>query len=310
MNKKEIEKFKVEDGNKFKLSDYTTVLKNKMIEKEEAVLQIQKDIQELAALQDVLYAENRRAVLIIIQAMDAAGKDGTIKHIMSGVNPAGVKVTNFKSPSINELDHDYLWRHYVALPAKGDIGIFNRSHYENVLITKVHPEYILNEKHINIKELKDINKSFWQKRYKQICRFEKNLTENDTIILKFFLHVSKDVQKKRFLDRIDDPTKNWKFSADDLKERMYWDAYQLAYEEAIMNTSTANAPWYIIPADEKWFTRYSIGNIICAELKKLNMSYPTISDNERNALIVAKETLSKEGSVENKQNKESKSLSI
>lgn len=310
MNKKEIEKFKVEDGNKFKLSDYTTVLKNKMIEKEEAVLQIQKDIQELAALQDVLYAENRRAVLIIIQAMDAAGKDGTIKHIMSGVNPAGVKVTNFKSPSINELDHDYLWRHYVALPAKGDIGIFNRSHYENVLITKVHPEYILNEKHINIKELKDINKSFWQKRYKQICRFEKNLTENDTIILKFFLHVSKDVQKKRFLDRIDDPTKNWKFSADDLKERMYWDAYQLAYEEAIMNTSTANAPWYIIPADEKWFTRYSIGNIICTELKKLNMSYPTISDNERNALIVAKETLSKEGSVENKQNKESKSLSI
>ena len=304
MNKKDIEKFKVEDGNKFKLSDFATEFKNKKIEKEEAELQIQEDILELSKLQDVLYAENRRAVLIVIQAMDAAGKDGTIKHIMSGVNPAGVKVTNFKSPSTIELDHDYLWRHYVALPAKGEIGIFNRSHYENLLITKVHPEYILNEKHIDINDLKDVNKSFWQKRYKQICRFEKNLTENDTIILKFFLNVSKDVQKKRFLDRIDDPTKKWKFSTDDLKERVHWDAYQSAYEDAIVNTSTPNAPWYIIPADEKLFTRYTIGSIICEELKKLNMTYPTLSDNERTALLQAKETLSKENSVENKQNKE------
>lgn len=291
MNKIDIDNFRVEDGNKFKLSDYATKITNKKIEKEEALLLIQNDIQELSELQDILYAENRRAVLIVIQAMDAAGKDGTIKHIMSGINPAGVKVTNFKSPSTIELDHDYFWRHYVALPRKGEIGIFNRSHYENVLITKVHPELILNENHINIESLKDIDKSFWIKRYNQIWRFEKNLVENDTIILKFFLHVSKEVQKKRFLDRIDDPSKNWKFSAADLKKRVFWDEYQSAYEDAITHTSTENAPWFIIPADEKWYSRFLVGNIICSQLKKLNLSYPTVSDNEREDLRKAKEQL-------------------
>jgi len=210
---------------------------------------------------------------------------------MSGVNPEGVQVTSFKSPTITELDHDYFWRHYIALPGKGEIGIFNRSHYENVLITKVHPEFILNEKHAGINSVDDINKSFWETRYKQICRFEKNLVENDTTVLKFFLHVSKDEQKKRFLDRIDDPTKNWKFSTADLKERAYWDAYQLAYVEAIRNTSTKDAPWFIIPADEKWYSRYIVGKIICNELKKLNLEYPGISDNEREALLKAKEAL-------------------
>ncbi|MDP4238359.1 MAG: polyphosphate kinase 2 family protein, partial [Bacteroidota bacterium] len=190
--------------------------------------------------------------------------------------------------------HDYFWRHYVALPAKGEIGIFNRSHYENVLVTKVHPEFILNEKHDSIKTIKDIDKSFWQKRYKQLCRFEKNLIENDTTILKFYLHVSKEVQKKRFLDRIDDPTKNWKFSAADLKERAFWDDYQQAYEDAIANTNTKAAPWFIIPADQKWYSRYIVGKIICHELKKLNLSYPTLSESERKALLKAKETLLKE----------------
>ncbi|MEI7676329.1 MAG: PPK2 family polyphosphate kinase, partial [Bacteroidales bacterium] len=223
--------------------------------------------------------------------MDAAGKDGTIKHIMSGVNPAGVKVSSFKSPSTLERNHDYFWRHYVALPGKGEIGIFNRSHYENVLVAKVHPEIILNEKHNDIRSVKDIHKSFWQERYKQICRFEKNLTENDTIILKFFLHVSKDEQKKRFMDRIDDPNKNWKFSVMDLKERSFWNEYQSAYEEAIRKTSKKSAPWYIIPADEKWYSRYLIGSIICAELRKLDLSYPIISDAERLALQKAKDTL-------------------
>ena len=287
----DIDHFQIIDGNKFSLTDYPTLIKSKNIEKEEGELLIQEDIQELAALQDVLYAENRHAVLIVIQAMDAAGKDGTIKHIMSGVNPAGVKVSSFKSPSTNELNHDYFWRHYLALPGKGEIGIFNRSHYENVLVTKVHLEFILNEKHSNLRSQKDIDKSFWEDRYKQICRFEKNLAENDTLILKFFLHVSKDVQKKRFLDRIDDPKKNWKFSAADLKERAFWDEYQSAYEDAIENTATKSAPWFIIPADEKWYTHYLIGNIICSELKKLDLAYPVISDTEKTALLTAKAAL-------------------
>ena len=290
-DKQDFDDFKITDGNKFKLSDYPTEVKKKRLDKEEGESLIQKDIEELSALQDILFADSRHAVLIVIQAMDAAGKDGTIKHIMSGVNPSGVKVNSFKSPSTPELDHDYFWRHYIALPGKGEIGIFNRSHYENVLITKVHPEFILNEKHSTIKSVRDINKSFWKDRYKQICRFEKNLTENDTTILKFFLHVSKDVQKKRFLDRIDDQKKNWKFSAADLKERAFWDDYQAAYEDAIANTSTKSAPWFIIPADEKWYTRYLVGNIICTELKKLDLSYPVISDAKKEALKKSKEAL-------------------
>jgi len=287
----DIDKFKIIDGKKFSLTDYPTEINKKGLEKAEGELLIQKDIIDLAALQDVLYAENRHAVLIVIQAMDAAGKDGTIKHIMSGVNPAGVKVSSFKSPSTNESNHDYFWRHYLALPGKGEIGIFNRSHYENVLVTKVHPEFILNEKHSKINSIKDVDKYFWNDRYKQICRFEKNLAENDTLILKFFLHVSKDVQKKRFLDRIDDPKKNWKFSSADLKERAFWDEYQSAYEDAIENTATKSAPWFVIPADEKWYTHYLIGNIICSELKKLDLAYPVISDTERTALITAKAAL-------------------
>ena len=290
-NKINLEDFRITDGNKFSLSDFSTDIKKKGLDKSEGELLIKKDIEELATLQDVLYAESRHAVLIVIQAMDAAGKDGTIKHIMSGVNPAGVKVSSFKTPSTTELDHDFFWRHYAALPGKGEIGIFNRSHYENVLVTKVHPEFILNEKHSNIKTLKDIDKLFWENRYKEICRFEKNLVENDTTIMKFFLHVSKDVQKKRFLDRIDDPKKNWKFSAADLKERAFWDDYQKAYEDAIRFTSTKSAPWYIIPADDKWYSHYLVGNIICHELKMLDLSYPVISDTERTALLKAKDAL-------------------
>ncbi len=290
-SKTDTDRFKVTDGKNFILADYPTEIRDKGMDKEEGKKLTQKDIEEMASLQDVLYADNRHAVLIVIQAMDAAGKDGTIKHIMSGVNPAGVKVTSFKAPSAQEIDHDYFWRHYQALPAKGEIGIFNRSHYENVLVTKVHPEIILNEKHRNISSVKDIDKSFWQERYKQICRFEKNLTGNDMTILKFFLHVSKEEQKKRFLDRIDDPDKHWKFSSSDLKERAHWDEYQKAYEDAIINTSTDDAPWYIIPADDKWYMRYMVGKIICNELKKLKLSYPQISDEEKAALSTAKESL-------------------
>ena len=208
--------------------------------------------------------------------MDAAGKDGIIKHVLSGLNATGVKVSSFKTPTKEELDHDYLWRHAKALPARGEIGIFNRSHYENVLVTRVHPEYILNENLPDIDSLKDIDHDFWKSRFKQINRFEKNLAENGTIILKIFLHVSKDEQKKRFLERIDNPDKNWKFAIADAEERKHWDDYMKAYEEMLGATSTEHAPWYVLPADDKWFTRLCLGAIIYAEFEKLGLEYPTV----------------------------------
>lgn len=248
-------------------------------------------------MQDKLYAHDQYSVLIVLQAMDAAGKDGAIKHVISGLNPSGVKVASFKTPSKEELDHDYIWRHYKALPARGEIGIFNRSHYENVLVTKVHPEYILNENLPGIDSLKDIDKKFWESRYKQINRFEKNLTENGTIILKIFLHVSKEEQKKRFIERIDNAEKNWKFSIADAKERKYWDQYQAAYEEMLRETSTEHAPWYVLPADDKWFTRLCLAAIIYFEFEKLGLSYPEVSEEQKQALqMVKKELMAEPGS--------------
>jgi PPK2 family polyphosphate:nucleotide phosphotransferase len=226
--------------------------------------------------------------LIIFQAMDAAGKDGAVKHIMSGFNPLGVKVYSFKAPNSHELDHDYFWRHQLALPARGEIAIHNRSHYENVLVTKVHPEFVLAENIPGIDSVEDIDKKFWEQRYKQIRRFEKNLTDNGMIILKFFLNVSKKEQKKRFLERIDDPSKNWKFSLSDLKERGFWDDYQKAYEEALSATSTEYAPWFVIPADDKWYARLSIAAIIYREFEKLEFSYPTVSEKQKEELQKAK----------------------
>ena len=242
-------------------------------------------------MQDKLYAEGKHSILIVLQGMDTSGKDGTVKHLLSGLNPSGVKVHNFKTPSSIELSHDYLWRHYKELPARGEIGIFNRSHYENVLITKVHPEMLLQEKLPGIHSVKDVQKEFWEKRYDQINNFEKIITENGTIILKFFLHLSKDEQKRRFIERIDDPKKNWKFSLADIKERGYWDDYQKAYTEAIYRTSTEYAPWFIIPADDKWYTRTIIGNIIFKRFRQLNLSYPTVSAQFKEILQQAKQTL-------------------
>ncbi len=210
-----INQLQVKPGSKVNLKKFYTDYDHKMVTKEEGEEILERGIRQLAEMQDKLYAHNEYSMLIVFQAMDAAGKDSSIKHIMSGLNPQGVKVTSFKTPSTTELDHDYFWRHYKELPARGEIGIFNRSHYENVLVTRVHPEYILNENLPDVDTLKDINENFWQKRYRQINRFEKNIHENGTIILKFFLHVSKKEQKKRFLERIDDPTKNWKFSLAD-----------------------------------------------------------------------------------------------
>jgi PPK2 family polyphosphate:nucleotide phosphotransferase len=248
-------------------------------------------MSNLAVLQDKLYAHNQYSVLIVLQAMDAAGKDGIIKHVMSGLNPTGVKVSSFKTPSKEELDHDYLWRHAKALPSRGEIGIFNRSHYENVLVTRVHPEYILSENLPDVSSVKDINKSFWEKRYKQINRWEKNLAENGTIILKFFLHVSKDEQKKRFLERINDKEKNWKFSVADAQERKHWDKYMAAYEELLSATSTDYAPWYVLPADDKWFTRLCLGAVIFFEFEKLGLSYPAVSQEQLDKLEAVKKEL-------------------
>lgn len=293
---KYLETLKVKEGRKISLTkDFETDYDHKMVDKAEGVRILQEGIENLAILQDKLYAHNQYSVLIVLQAMDAAGKDGIIKHVMSGLNPTGVKVSSFKAPSKQELDHDYFWRHALELPSRGEIGIFNRSHYENVLVTRVHPEYILQENLPHIESLKDIDKSFWKERYMQINRWEKNLSENGTIILKFFLHVSKDEQKKRFLDRINDKEKNWKFSVADAAERKHWDDYMKAYEEMLSATSTDYAPWYVLPADDKWFTRLCLGAIIFFEFEKLGLSYPVVSADQIKKLQAVKQELLAEG---------------
>jgi PPK2 family polyphosphate:nucleotide phosphotransferase len=289
-----VEKFKVGEGKEVNLKDWLTDDKDKPVDKPGGVSLLQSDLQKLAEIQERLYASNRYSVLIVFQAMDAAGKDSIIKHVMSGLNPQGVNVTPFKTPTHQELEHDYLWRHYLALPARGMVGIFNRSHYENVLVTRVHPEYILNENLPGIRSVNDIDKTFWEKRFKQINHFEKTLVDNGTVILKFFLHVSKKEQKKRFLERINDPVKNWKFSSTDIQERGLWKDYRKAYEDMLEHTSLALSPWFVIPADDKWFTRLAIANIIVSELSKLDLSYPTLSAQQKKSLEDAKKILTGE----------------
>ncbi len=281
-------------GKEIRLKEWLTDDKDKPLNKEEGDEILKKDILNLSELQEKLYASNRFSVLIVVQAMDAAGKDSVIKHVMSGLNPQGVSVTPFKTPTHQELEHDFLWRHYIALPARGMVGIFNRSHYENVLVTRVHPEYILNENLPGIKAIADIDRSFWERRFKQINYFEKTLADNGTVILKFFLHVSKKIQKKRFLERINDPKKNWKFSIGDLKERNLWKDYKKAYEDMLQNTSSDKAPWFIVPADDKWFTRIVIANIIVNELSNLDLGFPLATEQQKRDLEEAKKILTGE----------------
>jgi PPK2 family polyphosphate:nucleotide phosphotransferase len=276
------------------LKNYKTRYSGRLLEKKEAQDLLEESRKKLAKIQDKFFADNRYSVLIILQAMDAAGKDGAVKHIMSGFNPLGVKVHSFKTPTPQELDHDYLWRHTLALPGRGEIAIHNRSHYENVLITRVHPEYLLNENIPGIDSSKDAGSDFWEERFKQINRFEKNCSENGTVILKFFLHLSREEQRKRFLDRIEDPSKNWKFSAADLKERSYWDEYQDAYQDAIRATSKKHAPWFIVPADDKWFTRLAIATIINEHFEELDIHYPAVSEAQKSALEKARRELMEE----------------
>jgi PPK2 family polyphosphate:nucleotide phosphotransferase len=278
----------VKPGSKVNLKDFNTRYTANFQDKEDAAEMLNKDILRLSELQDMLYAMNKYSLLVVIQAMDAAGKDGTIKHVMTGVNPQGCNVTSFKQPSVEELEHDFLWRITKAMPKRGMIGIFNRSHYEEVLVTRVHPEYILGQNIPGYDTVDKIDKKFWAKRYEMINNFEKQAYENGTIILKFFLHVSKDEQKKRFLARINEPEKNWKFSTSDVKERLLWDKYMKVFEEAIENTCTDYAPWYIIPADRKWFMRVAVGDIIVGTLEKLNLAYPTINEKEKQELQEAK----------------------
>ena len=287
----DIKKFIAKPGEKISLKDYDTDFTNGK-NKDEAIESLKENKKDLKELQDVFWADDRYSLLIVLQAPDAAGKDGVIKHVMSDINPQGCVVHSFKAPTKQELDHNYLWRHYIALPTRGQIGIFNRSHYENVLVTKVHPEYIIGEKIPEIETVKDVNKDFWKKRYDQINDFEKEISSNGTIILKFYLNLSKAEQKKRFLERLDSPDKNWKFSSADLKERAFWKDYQNAYEDMLSNTSTNYAPWHIIPADNKWFTRMAIGEIIVEKLKSLDLRYPKPENME--ALQQAKKQLEEE----------------
>jgi PPK2 family polyphosphate:nucleotide phosphotransferase len=288
------DKYSAGIGKEIQLKEWLSDDKDKPLNKEEGEEMLRKDILTLSELQEKLYASNRFSVLIVIQAMDAAGKDSVIKHVMSGLNPQGVSVTPFKTPTHQELEHDFLWRHYIALPERGMVGIFNRSHYENVLVTRVHPEYILNENLPGIKAITDIDDSFWERRFKQINQFEKTLAGNGTVILKFFLHVSKKIQKKRLLERINDPKKNWKFSIGDLKERSLWKDYRKAYEDVLQYTSSDKAPWFIVPADDKWFTRIVIANIIVNELSKLDLGFPLMTDQQRKDLEEAKKILTGE----------------
>lgn len=276
---------------KFSIKKASTSYKGKLT-KEEGVQLLIQEKEKLRELQEKLYADGSQSLLVVLQAMDAAGKDSMIEHVFGGVNPQGCNVTSFKTPSSKEYSHDFLWRHYLALPQKGMIGIFNRSHYESVLVCKVHPEYNLSEK--TWSSVKDFDDKFWENRYESIRNFEKHLSQNGTTIIKIFLNVSKDEQKKRLLDRIDEQEKNWKFSAGDLPERALFDQYMMAYETVINETSKDHAPWYVLPADNKWFARVAAIQIIIDTLEKMNLKYPILSEKDKQELIDAKKTLENE----------------
>jgi PPK2 family polyphosphate:nucleotide phosphotransferase len=288
-----INRFKISNVNKFSLDKYDTD-DTAGYEKENAEELLADLIEQTAKLQTELYAANSQSLLIIFQAMDAAGKDSAIAHTMSGLNPQGCQVYSFKQPGSEDYEHDFLWRHYKALPERGRIGIHNRSHYENVLVTKVHPEYILKENLPGVTKTGDLDKKFWEHRYESIRNFEKHLNRQGTVIIKFFLHLSKKEQKKRFLARIADPEKNWKFSYGDIEERARWNDYMKAYETAIKETSTDGSPWYVVPADKKWFTRIAISTIILQTLKDMKLEYPVLAKVEADKLEKAKQELEKE----------------
>jgi len=281
--------YRVEDGKHFRLKDFNPADTGKMESDKDASELLQQSVAKLAELQDKLYAQDRWALLLIFQAMDAAGKDGAIKHVMSGVNPQGCQVHSFKAPSQEELAHGYLWRAAQHVPPRGKIGIFNRSHYEEVLIVRVHPEILKNEKIPPTL----VTKNIWDQRFEDICTWERYLGRNGVVIRKFFLNVSKKEQKRRFLARLEEPEKNWKFSAADIHERLCWNDYMQAYEDMIRKTSTPEAPWYVVPSDNKWFTRLVIASAIVDTLEELDLAYPKVDAAKRKELQAARGLLEK-----------------
>ena len=285
-------RFRVTNGDKFRLKDFdpgdTLDLDDE--DKPRAKELLKEGVELLAELQDRLYAQDRWALLLIFQAMDAAGKDSAIKHVMSGVNPQGCQVFSFKAPSAEDLDHDYLWRCMKCLPERGRIGIFNRSYYEEALVVRVHPE-LLERQHLPPSL---VDKSIWKQRYRDMRNFEEYLTANGIVVRKIFLNVSRDEQRKRFLERIDDPTKNWKFSATDVEERQHWREYMNAYEDVIRDTATDDAPWYVVPADNKWFTRLVVAAVVADTLESLNLEYPELSPAQRKQLASARALLTRD----------------
>ena len=288
---KYVDPFRITEGKKFRLKDFdpgdTCGLK---LEKGEAADILHLGTQWLAEEQDILYAQDRWSLLLVFQAMDAAGKDGTIKHVMSGVNPQGCQVFSFKQPSAEELDHDFLWRYAIRLPERGRIGIFNRSYYEEVLVVRVHENILQRQK----LPAPFVSKRIWDERLRDIAQFEEYLTRQGTIILKFFLHVSRKEQRKRFLERLDSPDKNWKFSPSDVHERKFWDGYMHAFEEAIRATASKHAPWYVVPADNKWFTRLFVVAAIVEAIEKLDLNYPAIDAKKKKELQTVRAALSRE----------------
>src|SRR6478672_2070956 len=281
--------YRITSGKKFRLKDFDPGSTGDFTaeDKSRAKEALQTGVQALAELQGMLYGQDRWSVLLIFQAMDAAGKDGTIKHVMSGVNPQGCQVSSFKGPSSLDLDHDYLWRCIKELPERGRIGIFNRSYYEETLAVRVHPEFLAAQK---LPE-ECVTKNIWDERFQDIRAFERYLHRNGTIVRKFFLHVSKEEQQKRFLERIDLPEKNWKFSANDAKEREFWDDYMDAYEETIRGTATEDSPWYVVPADNKWFTRVVVAAAVIDALASLDLQYPKVSEAKKKELAEVRNTL-------------------
>jgi len=282
--------YRVDDGKHLRLKDYDPANTGHIHSEENAKEQLEKDIVRMQDLQAELYAQDRWALLLILQAMDAAGKDGTIKHVMSGVNPEGCQVTSFKTPSDTELQHDFLWRSNEHLPERGHIGIFNRSYYEEVLVVRVHPPVLQGEKLPPSLVTKDI----WTERFEDIRGFERHMARNGTIIRKFFLHLSREEQKKRFLARLEEPEKHWKFSEADIHERDYWDNYQDAYEDMIRHTASKHAPWYVVPADNKWFTHLVVAAAIVETLEDLHLSYPEVDAQKRKQIQAARKLLMKE----------------
>ncbi len=287
--------FRVKPGTKFRLADHDPawagdedIPEKKRKERAEEILTESRE--ELAATQELLYAADSWSMLVIFQAMDAAGKDGAIKHVMSGVNPQGVEVTSFKHPSAEDLDHTFLWRCMKRLPERGRIGIFNRSYYEEVLIVRVHPNLLAAQRIPGI----DACEKTWRQRFEDINAFEAHLARNGTAIVKFFLNISRGEQKERFIDRINEPDKHWKFSPSDIAERRYWDSYMGAYEEAIQETSTHHAPWYVVPADKKWVSRAVVGAVLAGTIRQLGLQWPTVDDAQRKQIAEARQTLEAE----------------